>query len=189
MSDLPIQQVLMEAIAQIERLGIPYAVMGGFAARAWGLPRPTYDADIAIAVSPEGLQRLFDAFEQQGFDVPPEHRSGFLDTLGELRKAKVTRFAGNHVWSTDLFMADGAFLQSALGRARPAPVGAARARVMSAEDIVLLKLLASRRKDLADIEEITLLCPALDKAYLRQWAQKMGVQSRLEEFFPPGSGA
>jgi len=42
-TDLPIERVLLESIDQIERLGIDYAVMGGFAARAWGLPRPTFD--------------------------------------------------------------------------------------------------------------------------------------------------
>jgi hypothetical protein len=49
-TELPIQGILLDTVAVIEGLGIPYAVMGGFAARAWGLPRPTFDADIAIGV-------------------------------------------------------------------------------------------------------------------------------------------
>jgi hypothetical protein len=35
---------------------------------------------------------------------------------------------------------------------------------MSAEDIMLLKLIASRRKDLADVEEIAMMCRILDVA-------------------------
>lgn len=186
MTELPIQQILLNSIVEIERLGIPYAVMGGFAARAWGLPRPTYDADIAIAVDSDGLQRLLNALDAAGFDVPAEHRSGFLDTVGSFQKAKVNHFACGHVWSTDLFLANGAFLESALARARAAPIGTARVQVMSPEDIILLKLIAHRRKDLADVEEIVVLCPDLDASYLRRWAATLGIADRLAEFLPPG---
>jgi len=183
-TDLPIERVLLESIDQIERLGIDYAVMGGFAARAWGLPRPTFDADIAIAADPETLQRLFAAFEEAGFDVPPEHKTGFLDNVGGFQKASVNRFADQHVWSTDLFLVQGAFLRSALHRARNASIGYQQVRVMAPEDLILLKLIASRRKDLADIEEIVTICQSLDMPYLRQWASKLGITDRLVQFFP-----
>ena len=186
MTDLPVEQVLLESIAQVERLGISYAVMGGFAARAWGLPRPTFDADIAVAVDAAGLQRLLAALEAAGFDVPPEHRAGFLDTIGELEKVKVTRFVARHVWSTDLFIVRGAFLNSALSRAVSAMIGGKPVRVMTAEDLILLKLMAHRRKDLADIEDIISGCPTLDERYLRVWAAKLDVANRLAEFLPRG---
>ncbi|MBL9000831.1 MAG: hypothetical protein JNK25_06810 [Phycisphaerae bacterium] len=55
---------------------------------------------------------------------------------------------------------------------------------MSPEDIILLKLIASRRKDLADIEDITAACADLDVEYLRSWAVDLGISERLKEFFP-----
>ena len=188
MTELPIQRVLLEGLAQIKRLGIPYAVMGGFAARAWGLPRPTFDADIAIAVDAAGLQRLFVALEGVGFDVPSEHKTGFLDDVGGFKKAKVNRFEDQHVWATDLFVVQGGLLESALGRAREANIGPERVRVMSPEDIILLKLLASRRKDLADVEEIVVVCKDLDTRYLEDWARRLNISDRLSEFFPRGKG-
>lgn len=186
MTELPVQRMLLETVSVIERLGIPYAVMGGFAARAWGLPRPTFDADIAIAVDAEGLQGLFDALEQVGFEVPPEHRTGFLDVVAGFQKAKVNRFLDRHVWNTDLFVVNGEFLESAVARARRTTIGPSRVRVMAPEDIILLKLIASRRKDLADVEEIVALCRDLDVSYLRGWAARLGVRDRLKEFFPGG---
>ena len=184
MTDLPIERILLEGVAQIERLGIDYAVMGGFAARAWGLPRPTFDADIAVAVEGEALQGLFTALEAAGFDTPPEHRTGFLDNVGGFSKARVTRLVGGHVWSTDLFLVQGALLKSALARARRAMIGQRQVRVMAPEDIILLKLIAHRRKDLADVEEIVAVCVGLDVGYLREWAAKLGILDRLAEFFP-----
>lgn len=181
---VPIQQVLLETIAVIERLGVPYAVMGGFAARAWGLPRPTFDVDIAVAVDADGLQHLFDALEDAGFDVPSEHRTGFLDLVGGFEKAKVNRLLDRHIWHTDLFVVQDAFLRSALSRARTTTIGRKKLRVMAPEDIILLKLIAHRRKDLADIEEIFSICADLDRTYLRQWAEKLQLTDRLAAFLP-----
>lgn len=182
MTELPVERVLLDAVAVIERLNVPYAIMGGLAARAWGLPRPTFDADVAVAVDPEGLQRLFEALEHEGFDVPAEHKTGFLDVIAGFKKAKVNRVLARHVWETDIFVVHGDFLHSALARAREATIGASRVRVMAPEDLVLLKLIANRRKDLADVEEIIGLCKDLEVPYLRAWAERLDVAERLNEF-------
>jgi hypothetical protein len=34
----------------MERLGLTYAVIGGIAVRAYGIPRPTYDVDFMLAI-------------------------------------------------------------------------------------------------------------------------------------------
>lgn len=182
MTELPIERILLEGIAEIERLGIPYAVMGGFAARAWGLPRPTYDADIAVAVDDDGRARLLDALEAAGFDVPTEHQRGFLDSVGGFQKIKVNRYADGHVWSTDIFVAGEGLLTSALQRARSMTIAGVAVRVMAPEDIILLKLIANRRKDLADIEELVVMCRDLDRRYLREWAARLSITDRLSQF-------
>jgi len=184
LTDLPVQHLLLEAVRAIESVGIQYAIMGGVAARAWGLPRPTYDADIAVLVDGPALAGLLEALDDAGFDVPAEHRGGLLDTIGTFHKAKVTQFADGHVWSTDLFLVEGPFLRSALDRARVARIGGRDVRVMAPEDIILLKLIAARRKDLADIEEILLACASIDVGYLRSWASALRVADRLAEFLP-----
>ncbi len=181
MTDLPVQNILLETVSVLERMSIPYAIMGGFAARVWGVPRPTFDADIAVVVDEDSLQQLFDELEVAGFDVPPEHRTGFLDMLAGFQKASVCRFWDQHVWHTDLFIVKGGLLESAIQRARRVRIGNREVLVMSPEDIVLLKLIAKRRKDLADVEEIFTMCD-LDFAYLRQWAHTLGVNEQLEEF-------
>jgi len=181
-TELPIQRILLDAVAVIERLRIPYAVMGGFAARVWGLPRPTFDADIAVAVDADGLQQLFVALEEEGFDIPQEHKTGFLDVIAGFQKAKVNRFLDRHVWHTDLFVVAGEFLSSALARARRATIAGTALRVMAPEDIILLKLIAYRRKDQADVEEILAVSTDLDVAYLQGWAARLGIGDRLAEF-------
>jgi hypothetical protein len=55
---------------------------------------------------------------------------------------------------------------------------------MAPEDIILLKLIAHRRKELADIDDILALCKDLDVAYLNRWAAKLNLTDRLAEFLP-----
>lgn len=43
MSDLT--RALKDFTDLFDRLGTPYAVMGGIAVRVYGIPRPTYDVD------------------------------------------------------------------------------------------------------------------------------------------------
>ena len=44
----------------------------------------------------------------------------------------------------------------------------------------VLKLIAGRTRDLADIEDVMLAQPALDEGYLRHWAGPLGVAEKLE---------
>ena len=64
MSDLI--QTLHDFATLFERLRVPYAIMGGIAVRAYGLPRPTYDVDFTLAVPRERLRALFAAVQELG---------------------------------------------------------------------------------------------------------------------------
>jgi len=181
-TELPVQRFLLEAIAVLDRLGIPYAIMGGFAVRTWGVPRPTYDADLAVAVTEDRVAALLDALEAGDFNVPDEHRKGFFDRLAGTLKFKITRFEGHTVWQVDFFLVRGAFLESAIARRKRTRLSGQEVWVLAPEDLILLKLLAYRRKDQLDVEEILKVAKDVDVAYLRQWADFLGVTSRLEEF-------
>ncbi len=184
MTDLPIQRLLLEAIAVVDRLGIPYMIMGGFAVRLWAIPRPTYDADLAVDATDEQLARLLGALAEAGFDVPEEHRKDFRDVVGGMQKVKVTRFAGGSVWEVDLFVVQEGLLHSALGRRRFCRLEDRPVAVMAPEDVILLKLSADRRKDRLDVEEILKVTSDLDRPYLLDWSSRLGLRERLAEFLP-----
>ncbi|MEW6743785.1 MAG: hypothetical protein AB1486_13605 [Planctomycetota bacterium] len=184
MTELPVQRMLLRAIAVLEDLSLQYIIMGGFAVRNWGIPRPTYAADLAVAVSDEGLLGLLQALAKAGFDVPEEHEGGFQDTVGGLKKVKVTQFAVSTVWEIDLFLVRGAFLEGALNRRRRRTLEGRSVWVAAPEDLIVLKLMAFRRKDQLDIEEILKINPDLDRSYLQDWAERLGLARRLAAFLP-----
>jgi hypothetical protein len=52
---------------------------------------------------------------------------------------------------------------------------------VSAEDLILLKLIAGRTRDRADIDDLLLTRAELDEPYLRRWADTLGVEAKLDE--------
>ena len=50
-------------------------------------------------------------------------------------------------------------------------VRAARVHALAPEDVIVLKLIASRAQDLADVEAILAARPILDEAHLERWAE------------------
>lgn len=73
-----------------------------------------------------------------------------------------------------------AFQQELLKRAKPEPLDDLVVYVVSPEDLILLKLLAHRPRDLADVGDILFTQGTLDEAYLRKWAEELGIRERLE---------
>jgi predicted nucleotidyltransferase len=184
-TELPIERLLLDAISVIDGERIEYAILGGFAVRTWGVPRPTYDADLAVVAEGTALQKLLDSLAARGFDVPEEHAKGFVDRIAGMGKVKVTRFVERTVWQVDLFLVQGPLLESAMRRRRAVKFAGRSVWVLAPEDLILLKLIAFRRKDQLDIEEMLKLVQDLDKAYLQEWATRLRVDERLREFLPP----
>jgi hypothetical protein len=77
-------ELLRFAIEALERLDIPYAVVGSYASSAWGEPRMTRDIDVVIQLSAEQVAPLCAEFPDADFYVSQsaaleavQHRSQF----------------------------------------------------------------------------------------------------------------
>lgn len=77
----------------------------------------------------------------------------------------------------DFLLADSEFLRSALARKRQTPLRGEMISVVALEDLMLLKMLAGRLQDLADLEKIAWRKTDLqiDWAYVDQWKAKLGM--------------
>jgi len=53
--------------------------------------------------------------------------------------------------------------------------------LVTAEDLILFKLIASRPRDLIDAQDVLFTQGELDKAYMRRWSQELGIAKKLEE--------
>jgi hypothetical protein len=180
MTELPIQGILLQVLSHLESAAVPYMIMGGFAVRAIGIPRPTYDADLTIEAADPALIQLFETLAKEGFIVPEEFSKGFRDSLLGMNKVKVQKFEELHVWDVDLFLVTTPYQRAAFARRQKVRFLGADRWMITPEDLILHKLLANRRKDLLDVEEILKIHEVLDRTFLREWAARLKIEERLE---------
>lgn len=177
-----VEQVLLEWVDLCDRLGIAYAIMGGLAVRVHGIPRPTYDVDLTIAADQEQIQTLFAEAEQTGYSVPDAYKSGWIDRIAEMPVVKLrTWLEDGKGIDVDLFITESAFQESLMNRCIDWEFEDRQLTVVSPEDLVLLKLLANRPRDIGDVQDIMFMQGQFDETYLRHWATELGIADRLEK--------
>ncbi len=93
---------------------------------------------------------------------------------------KVHAYAENQALDIDLFPAETPDQKELLARRRQAQANGFQAWFVSPEDLILLKLVASRPRDLSDVADILFIQGKLDEGYLRRWAKELNVETRLE---------
>lgn len=107
-------------------------------------PRATYDVDVNVFVEPEDLDPVFDAFEKLGEIDRDAARASAVDR-GDFRFF----IDGMRI---DVFVPSIPLVKEAAKRVRTATLLGRPFKVLSAEDIVLFKLLFFRGKDISDVQ-------------------------------------
>jgi hypothetical protein len=145
----PIRTTLADLASWLAGEGITFALIGGLAVSVRGEPRLTVDIDATIAGDVEvGLrlarqltsspfEPLFDGVEEvvaTAFILPIRHRATAV--------------------KVDLALGLTGFEQGALERSRMEQVAGTLVPVVSAEDLLLMKALAGRPRDLEDLRGI-----------------------------------
>jgi hypothetical protein len=176
-----VEQALQDFVRVFNTLRIPYVVMGGLAVRAYGVPRPTYDVDVMLAIDGDELPSLYSAVEEAGYTVPASYRTGWVDRVGGMPLVKFRIYRPNGSIDVDVFIVETDYQREIMKRRRLADLELGKTWVISPEDIVLLKLIAGRYRDLGDIEDIRTMEGELDVDYLRYWADKLGIRDKLDE--------
>jgi predicted nucleotidyltransferase len=91
---------------------------------------------------------------------------------------RCTGIRDNQETVVDLLLADSDFLQSALARKRQISFGGQNICVLTLEDLMLMKMIAGRLQDRADLERIAQAELQVDRAYIEQWRSKLGLDKR-----------
>lgn len=172
--------VIHDLVGLFDRLRLPYAIMGGIAVRAHGLPRPTFDVDFVLAVPRARLADLFTALKEAGYTVPDHYHGGWVDSVGGMPLFKVRLFLEGRGIDADVFLVENDFQKEVMRRRILDEVEGKPVHLITAEDLILFKLLAGRPRDLLDIEDVFFMQGQLDEAYMRRWAGPLGVANQLE---------
>ena len=167
-------QALSTLIADFNKRGLLYALAGGWAYSALVEPRATTDIDLLLLIdqpSREGLQSLL----SPQFDSLVVHPAPMV-------------FHGISIWRTvgicgeqevvvDILLADSEYLRMSLERRRMVEFGSLQIPILAIEDLILLKTIAGRLQDQADLEKIRARQDELgiDWGYVEEWKGKLGI--------------
>ncbi|MCP5054709.1 MAG: nucleotidyl transferase AbiEii/AbiGii toxin family protein [bacterium] len=144
---------------------ISYALIGTYAAAAWGSVRATTDIDFLIPVPPEKLRHVLEALRNQGFTT--EYRAGEdRDPVeGFIRLAFQ---AGYDVEAIELVLGIKGMPPGIYSRSEIIEVVGRKMPVVSPEDLIILKLLADQPVDLQDAEKVyKVMKDKMDLSYLK----------------------
>ena len=185
MNDL--DEVLGACVRAFARLGISHAVMGGLAIRLLGIPRPTFDVDLTVAIPRDRLPELYAELDAAGFDVPDVYRGGWVDEVAGMPLIKFKLYVGGRGIDADIFLAETRFQRELMRRSTRDELWGIPVSLTTPEDLILLKLVANRPRDLGDIADLRMVQGDLDEAYMRRWAAELGIADRLERLLsePP----
>jgi len=162
---------LVEALVQLqtrlEEAGIPSAAIGGLAVGAWGKARLTRDADLKILLRRGDRKRLLDLLK-------PDYRPITPDPDSALRNNGILFVHSPGGLRIDIFLADIEFDETLIGRAQLVELlPGYKMRICSAEDLIVLKVIASRPQDLVDVAGIIQRRgDKLDEDYVLDWLSK-----------------
>jgi hypothetical protein len=141
---------LLVALGRVmEERGLRWYVFGAQAVVVHGRPRLTADVDATVDLGGAAAGDLVDALAGHGFalrfPLSPEH----------LREARLLPMVhAPSAMPLDLVIAGPGLDQEFLARARRVDFGDVEVPVVSPEDLVAMKVLAGRRKDIEDVRGV-----------------------------------
>ena len=147
----------------LEAAGVPYAIGGAIAYGYYGAARGTKDVDVNLFVTPDGSRKALEVLVQAGvkLDVDEAMRTGLErgDAIGRFGLMRI-----------DIFFNTIELHDVASRRTVTVPMMGRPVRILSREDIVILKLFFNRGKDWVDVERLLGRAGgALDRDEVRRW--------------------
>jgi predicted nucleotidyltransferase len=144
-------------------------IIGGIAASLLGTPRYTVDLDVVFLLSFVDISRFIQEANVQGFEPR------ISDPIEFARQTRVLLL--KHIDSgvdVDISLGILPFEEEMVARSQLLQVGELSLRLPTPEDLIIMKAVAHRPKDLEDIRAVAASHPGLDKERIRFWVEQFG---------------
>lgn len=174
------RELLLDCLRRLNRSGIIYYLTGSMASNYWGIPRTTHDLDFVVQLSDSGGATIIREFtgdfyideEAVRAAQKPPYQFNAVDTRSALKV---------DFWQTGTEPFD----REMLRRRIQVTLFGELAWISTAEDVILHKLVWDRLspsdRQMGDAAGIVAVqANALDKDYLKRWAEDLNVAGDLE---------
>ncbi|MGH8263642.1 MAG: nucleotidyltransferase [Steroidobacteraceae bacterium] len=168
--------MLADLTGWLQAAQVPAMVVGGVAASILGRPRATRDID-ALVMLPEGKwAAVLAAAASHGIAPRIEEPLKFA-----LRtRVLLLRHAESGV-DIDVILGRLPFEQDAIGRAKFHNLGGVRVKLPQVEDLLIMKAIGQRPRDLRDIEGLLDVHPEVDLESVRQWLREFATAATMPD--------
>ena len=175
------RELLVDCLRRLNRSGVTYYLTGSMASNYWGIPRTTHDLDFVVQLPASAITAIVQAFSGDFYieesavraAYQPPHQFNAIDTRSALK--------------VDFWLPKPEpFDREMLRRRVRVTLFGEPSWIATAEDVILHKLIWNRitpsGRQLGDAAGVVAVqAEALDKNYLKQWAQELKLVDGLEK--------
>jgi len=160
----------------LERFDNQGVIIGGVAASVLGAPRLTADIDAVLLLSVGRVPELLEAAAELGL-VP---RIADAEQFARRNRVLLLRHEESGI-GVDVSLGMLPFEEEVVARSTVHQIGDIELRLPTPEDLIILKAVAHRPKDLLDIAEIAKNHPDLDRVRIEGWLREFGAALEMSE--------
>ena len=172
----PIKDCLIDLVGWLSDSSIPYSTIGGVAVSLMAAPRFTRDIDAVIWIDRDQWENFIEQAISRGF-LP--RNSDPIDFARQYRLFLLThRATGVNV---DISLGALPFESEMIARSKLLEIETLKINIPTPEDLIIMKLIAGRQQDLADVESIARLHPALDLTRIEYWLDQFSAALEMPE--------
>jgi hypothetical protein len=168
--------VLRDISARLEQANIPYMLTGSLAMHYYTTPRPPRGIDLVAELSNSDIARVVTLFEADYYLSPGDVAEALRDR---------SRFNLTDQMSTtkvDVFPKKlDPFRDAEFSRRRRVTMERFSTWIVTAEDLILAKLLWMQPADIQMQDVRTLLGTTIDVAYIESWVTRLGLDTLWAE--------
>jgi predicted nucleotidyltransferase len=167
----------------LERFDEQGVIIGGIATSLLARPRLTVDLDAVILLSIAEIPKLIQNAAEEGI-VP---RQKDAETFARKNRVLLLRHLSSNT-NIDISLGILPFEVEMVERSQKLAVGAISLRLPTPEDLIVLKAVAHRPKDLLDIQAIIEIHPNLDRGRIEYWVKQFADALDQPELWQDISG-
>lgn len=167
-----LEDVYKKVVAFLNSEKYKYLIIGGIAAGTLGEPRITADVDVDIMIDKEDIPDFLDKAKKAGFKVIKKKCIASAEQTGVFQIYLEEFHVDFIIASIDLEVV-------AFERAKTIKLYGIKAIFPTPEDLILMKIIPSRDKDLLDAKSVIIRHKGkLDLKYLKTWAMKLSDEAQ-----------
>lgn len=158
------EELLKQLALALDKAALPYMIFGGQAVLLYGEPRITRDIDVTLGVDTSRAPALRRAIEDLQWRVLVDDVEDFLRQTFVLPvidpKSNIR---------VDFVFSLTEYERQAIDRGKIVSLGGTDVRFVSLEDLIVMKIIAGRPRDLEDVTGVIRRNPGFDRAHVERW--------------------